>query len=288
MEAQYHLDKSYLSAPLDFYGIRLCQIGRLYCRPGAVVPTHVHLNWLELTVVTDGRGSVITNGVSCPVGRGDIYLSLPCDAHQIVSDSEAPLNYDFFSFFCEREELRREQERIVAEYLSPTRRIFRDDRIRALIGDAIAEFGRDGLYAHELLSAIFTQILVYLFRDLSGEVPAPQSHTVMPAETLCYRLMNYIDTHVYSMKGLGELGEVMGYSYGYLSTLFKKTTGETLAGYYHEKRLETARLLLLERRLSSTEIAEALGYASVYVFSRAFAAKFGRSPRHYRRENGEE
>lgn len=284
MQAYYHLNKDYLFSPLDYDGIRICQIGRLYCRGDCVVETHIHLNWFELTVVTDGRGSVVTNGVECPVSRGDIYLSLPCDAHKIVSDAEDPLKYDFFAFYTERAEYQHEADRITEEYRDPTRRIINDERIRSLIGNAIVEFGQEGPYAKSLLSAIFEQIIIYLFRDFS-EASSPQrhAHTVLPAEALCYRLMNYIDTHIYSMKTLNELADVMGYSYGYLSTLFKKTTSQTLVDYYREKRLEAARLLLLEDRLTITKIAEILNYASVYVFSRAFTAKFGLSPRHYRR-----
>ena len=184
MKAQYHLDKSFLFAPVDYEGIRLCQIGRLYCRPQTVVDTHIHLNWFELTVVTDGRGKIETNGVVCPVERGDIYLSLPCDAHKITSDEREPLKYDFFSFYTEREDYHREEERIAQEYLATDRRVFRDERIRSLIGDAIAAFSQEGNYTKDLLAAIFRQIVLYLFRDLAGQEPVPRSHTVLPAETL--------------------------------------------------------------------------------------------------------
>ena len=33
--------------------------------------------------------------------------------------------------------------------------------------------------------------------------------------------MNYIDTHIYTMKNLDELSEITDYSYGYLSVLFE-------------------------------------------------------------------
>ena len=83
------------------------------------------------------------------------------------------------------------------------------------------------------------------------------------------------------MKKLEELGEVMGYSYGYLSALYKKTTSNTLADYYKNKKLEIARLLVMERNLKMGEIAEKLNYASVYAFSKAFKNHFGSSPENY-------
>ena len=76
-----------------------------------------------------------------------------------------------------------------------------------------------------------------------------------------------------------------GYSYGYLSALFKKTTSHTLAHYYYEKKLDVARLLILEERFTITEISEMLNYASVYSFSKAFSKRFGVAPRVYRSGN---
>ena len=87
------------------------------------------------------------------------------------------------------------------------------------------------------------------------------------------------------MKNLEELTEVMKYNYSYLSTLFKKTTGNTLLSYYYAKRLDVARMLILENSLKISEIAEQLGYSSLYAFSRAFKDMYGLSPKQYLREN---
>lgn len=281
MEADYHFDQCYLSSPVDYGSIALCQIGRMHCSPGMVVPTHIHLHWLELTVVRAGSGIVITNGVPCHVREGDIYLSLPCDAHQIISDTAQPLKFDFFSFYAKEAVLREEEEQIVISRSSPAHRLLRESHIPSLIGAAIAELMQEGRHAALLLASLYQQIVVYLFRALAAMPAVPLSHA-RPAEMLCYRLMNYMDTHLDSLKNLQELAGVTGYSYGYLSTVFKNTMGKTLADYYHAKRLELARLLVLEERLTVTEIADTLHYASVYVFSRAFTARFGLSPRLYR------
>ena len=94
--------------------------------------------------------------------------------------------------------------------------------------------------------------------------------------------MSYIDTHIYSLKNLEELTEVTDYSYGYLSFVFKKTTGETLCSYYIRKRMEAARLMLTEGNLKITEISERLGYSTLYAFSKAFKGHFGISPKNFK------
>ena len=100
--------------------------------------------------------------------------------------------------------------------------------------------------------------------------------------------MNYIDTHLYSIKHLEVLAEVTGYSYGYLSDLFRKVTGNSLSGYFQEKKLQAAALLLQENKLQITQIAETLNYASVYAFSKAFRRQYGISPRQYRKQDTEQ
>ena len=283
-QKKYHLDKSYLAAPLRFGSCRLFQIGRLFCTATTVVAKHAHINWFELTIVTGGRGTVYTGDVGIPVRAGDIYLSFPCDFHGITSDPKEPLQYDFFAFGTDDPARSADLERIVQTHMPADQRVIRDSSIGSLIGEAIAEMDRNGRYSSELLGAIFSQVSIRLIRGFLDE-PVPSSHgNVTEQKALCYRLMNYIDTHIYTMTGLEELSELTNYNYSYLSALFRRVTGKTLADYYRNRRLETARLLITENELSITHIADLLNYSSIYTFSRAFKDRYGLSPDQYRRE----
>ena len=286
MTSTYHLDYNYFQHPLNFENISIRQIGRMYCEKNGVIEEHIHTDLYELTIVTEGEGLIYSNKIPTKVSRGDIYLSLPCDAHEIISDGEKPLKYDFIAFLPIDGEIKTELEKIAEDFHSPNNRVFHDERIRQITGNAIAEIKEDKIYSHELLSSLFKQMIIYLIRGFQNIKPDRQVDTVTDAEVLCYKLMNYIDTHIYSMKSLEELSYITDYSYGYLSTLFKKTTSNTLSHYYREKKLDAARLLILENRLKITEISDMLGYASVYAFSKAFSNKFGLSPRIYRTNFG--
>ena len=249
-----------------------------------MVDKHAHIDWYELTIVTQGKGTVITNDVEIPVRQGDIYLSFPCDFHAIVSDRTDPLRYDFFSFKTEDTELWEALIRVMETHARPDVRTVRDNVIASLVSGAIAELDRDDRYTAEMLKASFTQILVRLLRHFeSGTETEHARYSVTEAEALCYRLMNYIDTHIYTMTSLEELAEVTNYNYSYLSSLFHKTTSGMLTDYYRRRRLETARLLIEEGGLNITEIASLLRYSSIYTFSRAFKEYFNLSPSQYRK-----
>lgn len=281
MDRFFHLNKEFFKAPLDLDGILLYQIGRAYLKPSTEIGKHLHPNLFELTVVTSGVGRIITNGVETEVRRGDVYLSFPHDTHAIVSDALDPLKYDYVAFHTQLPRFSEGLALIAKEKAAPDARVFRNERIGAIVSQVIAELFGDKPYSDEMPPLLMRELLILLIRNFRPRT-ADVARNVQGADALCYRMMHYIDTHVCSMRQVGELAEVFDYSYGYLSAVFKKQTSNTLAHYFLEKRLELAGELLLEAGHTVTEVAERLNYSSLYAFSKAFRAYFGVSPREYR------
>lgn len=278
-KTRYHFNNIYFEDPLPFGDIRVIQIGRRYCDPAAVIAAHPHLNWFELTVATAGRCEVVTNGQAHPLCAGEIYLSFPCDIHEIRASETEKFEYDFFSFYADDGERQAPLEQIVRNYRSPEKRTFRDDKISSLIGYALSEFSADKADSKEVLTSLFDLIVSYLIRDFS-RIPQ-ETADISDAKILCLQLMNYIDTHIYSLSTLESVAEPFGYNYNYLSSLFSRTTGNNLSQYYRMRRGETAKTLL-DGNKKIGEIAEMLRYSSPFSFSKAFKKQFGISPKEYR------
>ena len=285
-EKKYHVDKNFINTPKTYGKCLLFQIGRLFCNEGTVVPIHAHINCFELTIITNGKGSVYTNGVNVPIKRGDIFLSFPGDFHGIRSDENEALKYDFYAFNTTHPTYSEALERIIESFASPYVRIFNDETVSILIGDAIAEVESDNIYSEELLSSVFEQVMIRIIRKfLGGDRAERPRSSISDSEALCFSLMNYIDTHIYTLSSLEELSSTTNYNYSYLSALFKRVTGGTLSEYYRNRRLETSRLLLSENDMSVTDVAELLGYSSIYSFSRSFKDRYGASPDKYRKDS---
>lgn len=279
MDTYFHIDNAYAQQPLAFDEIFLIQLGRIFYKEGMGCEAHLHRNWFELTIVTDGKGIVATNDVNVTVKSGDIYLSFPAESHQITSDKNAPLRYDFFAFYTTNEEINAELDKISSTFQNAEERIFHDERIATLISGAIAEFcDKDKFSSQKLLTNIFEEVIIYLIRDFQEKKAPALFSNVSQADILCYQLMNYIDTHIFDVKSLQQLSDVTNYNYNYLSTIFKKTTHQTLSEYYQNSKLKTAKLLIQEKKLKISQIAELLNYSSVYVFSRAYKNKYGVAP----------
>ena len=276
-KTRYHLNKHYVENPLPFGDVHLLQLGRRYCAPTEVITAHPHLNWFELTIVNNGKGSIITNGEETAIHAGEIYLSFPCDIHEIRANLNDKLEYDFFSFYCTDERLKADLKLITQNYRSGAQRIFQDSKISQLIEYAISEFfSKEQPYFDNTLTDIFHLILLYLIRDFN-DIPQNNDNVSNP-EILCFQVMSYIDTHIYKLKNLEELAPKFNYNYGYLSGLFKRTTGKTLSEYHQNRKMETGKALVLENKKSIGEIAEMLGY-NLYSFSKAFKKAYGTSPK---------
>ena len=133
-KTRYHLDKNYVENPLPFGNIHLLQLGRRYCAPTEIIAAHPHLNWFELTVVNNGSGTILTNGEASHVRAGDIYLSFPCDIHEIRADLGSTLDYDFFSFYCTEKALESDLKSIMQKrYLRAVKVLISIRRLRPIL-----------------------------------------------------------------------------------------------------------------------------------------------------------
>ncbi len=281
---KYAIEKNYILAPRSFGEHLLYQVGKIHSGANNTIDLHAHLNWYELTVVTGGKGTVLTNGEATEVEKGDIYFSFPSEFHEIRSSENRPLQFCFFAFRSENDEIARELENVRERCMLSNYRVFRDERVSFLVGNIISEMTDEDTYAERQIHAMIEQIICYTIRAFRTLEVKSTERSVSKPEEFCYRIMNYIDTHIYTMSSLSDVAEAMHYNYSYISDLFSRTTSETLCSYYRRRRLDAARLLLAEGKLSVTQISELLNFSSIYTFSRSYKDYFGVSPNVSRKE----
>ena len=275
MNKWYHLDKHHIQNPVQCEGYLLYQTGRIFCDEHYLVDEHSHLEWIELTVVTDGLGKVSANGIAVPVKKGDVFVSFPCDTHQVISSPDNPLKFDFLTYFPTDENMLASLETLFPKFAPAQSRIISGQKIAPLVQEIIAEADSNGLFSQKLIGSLLQQISIHIIRCFENAESVMQKTSVTQ---LCYSIMNYIDTHIFSISSLGDLENVSGYNYSYLSALFHDVCGQTLSSYFRHARLNGARRLIGEKTLTLTEIATLLGYSSLYSFSKAYKAYFGISP----------
>lgn len=90
----------------------------------------------------------------------------------------------------------------------------------------------------------------------------------------------------YRTADLTRLAAELHVSLPYLSAAVHRATGRTFKELLLEKRLSKAAQLLRETRLTTQDIILAVGYENTSYFYRAFRARFGVTPKDYRKKRG--
>lgn len=101
------------------------------------------------------------------------------------------------------------------------------------------------------------------------------------SQTLFDRTLEYLCTHKKKITR-EELGEALHYNGNYISHVFQKHTGQTLAEYTRNICLTEAANLLLNTTLNISEIIQQLGFENKTAFYQQFKKKYHMTPNEYR------
>ena len=100
--------------------------------------------------------------------------------------------------------------------------------------------------------------------------------------TMTLACMDYVSMHISDKFSINDIAKHLGYADYYLTTRFKKETGENLRDYINRKKIEQAKLLLGSTDISIQDISERLHFANASYFSAVFRKYENMTPGEYR------
>lgn len=98
------------------------------------------------------------------------------------------------------------------------------------------------------------------------------------------KVKSYISKNYMKDILIGDIADSIFLNSGYLCTLFKKETGNTLINYITEYRLKKAMELLKIKEMKISEISLQVGYSNISYFNSIFRKKTGLTPKEYRKK----
>lgn len=116
----------------------------------------------------------------------------------------------------------------------------------------------------------------------SGSLSRGQYDTKMHDRRLLLVLM-LIEDNIRRQLAIRDLAEAVNLSPGRLAHLFKSEVGVSPQRYLNNIRLEKSKECLENSLRSIKEIAAEVGFPNVSCFCRSFKARFGATPKEYRR-----
>ena len=147
--------------------------------------------------------------------------------------------------------------------------------LRSLFEMVYAEFTANRPGSAELISCYLQTIFLQVRQHFSE----------LPRETtsLVERSLGYIHEHYARDFDIDELAGQVAVSPSYLFRLFKKKMQLTPMHYRNMVRIDKAKLLLADQRLTVDDVAERVGFDDPKYFARVFRDLAGTTPSAYRR-----
>ena len=237
---------------------------------------HTHTQ-AELLLFLAGSGTLHIEGNAYPLTPGDLHVMAPSEFHYIEVDTNKPY------------------ERIVLNF-NPD--IFRSIDPEDLLIQAIADRnpGKQNLFpASEFPGVSPEGYFLRMLRPegdprinlLSGLIPllgelyrihSARTPIANESATLEYRIIRYINKHLFSPINLDDLCHQFFLSKAQLCRVFKKATGTTVWQYITIKRLVAARQQILAGH-APTQVCSQCGFNDYSSFYRAYQKYYGHSPK---------
>ena len=216
--------------------------------------------------ILEGEGEVLINGKWQRAAAGDFYV-LPSGTDHIYRSSEAD-----------------PWKKLWVNYYSDYMPAF------------LEAYGiRGGIFQSESVKDYFEE-LINLTKSSGGESEtafriADRLHKIVRIAAMLnknaqddeYGMRRLLASYVHKKLNLDELAEELHMSKSNMIRIFKKAYGVTPYEYLIEQRLETAKILLKDTKLTIKEIADKLVFFDEHYFSSIFLKKVGVRPGVYRK-----
>ena len=101
-----------------------------------------------------------------------------------------------------------------------------------------------------------------------------------------YKTMEYIKQNYNTKLTLDQISEVTHLSKTYLSSIFKKETGQSISSYINMIRVDKSKGMLLESNLNIIDIANASGFEDQSYYTKVFKNHVGITPKKFRENRG--
>lgn len=231
------------------------------------IPYHSHQCY-ELVYYLRGKGLSTLGKTEYAYQPGQFAIIRPHTVHDERHQEDTEVIFVGFSFLEALSDL--------------TEGIFTDfpgQPILALLKRMAMEMQQQHRYYMAMLNALVNELLVLLARIDSLTSPEQQVYKIQYAQA-------FIDENFSQKIDFTSLSKQSGYSYDRFRHLFKERVGRSPTNYILLKRIQHARTLLSDTKLTNAYIALECGFSNDAQFCSLFKRETGVTPGEYRRQSG--
>lgn len=251
------------------------------------------LDFFALLVGLEGTLYISQNGKYYTMGPKNFMLLFPGVTHEGYRPSEGICSY-FWCHFRIPEDCLVMDEVVARQHLTdlemsgmakdfyflPEHGSFSNTNQISLEFRQLIDLSLQNAYSSALVDYATSLVVM----SLTQEYLLQQEEHVTMTRAFCgiQELQEYIRLHYKEDLSIPKLAEIFGYNANYLSTLYKKATGEPLVQFINKTRIAAAKTLLFDTKDSISAIASSVGFNDSKYFIRIFRKFTGVTPAIYR------
>ncbi|MBP3480824.1 MAG: helix-turn-helix transcriptional regulator [Clostridia bacterium] len=241
----------------------------------------------ELVYVDNGSIYVSAEGYSGRLDKNQLIIHKSLEQHSLYCEAQTPPDVIIIGFECDCPELDRfsctpatlppEQVRALTEVIKEGRTVFLPPydvpNLKDMKKRTDFPFGADQM--------IKLRLEIFLIGLIRSVTVSPDRKDGGAEDGKMREIHDYIENNFYKNITLDELCFIFNTNKTTLCGHFKRVYGTTVIDYVNECRVKKAKVYLRAGDRNVTQIASALGFASIHYFSRIFKKYEHMSPTEY-------
>ena len=281
--------KSQLKTPIKITGIYTIHYFK-YGRNFNFTPES-HAFW-ELVFIDSGNAKILNDSATLTLKQGNAFLHKPNVLHTIYTD-DVFANSAIISFESNSRILKNLSEKILnfndyektllnkivneakISYIDK----LNDVHLKKMTKRISAPFGGEQIIKNNI-----ELLFISLLRNLHS-LPKPTEEITLniSSDQIVSSIIKIMHERLNESENinLNDISYRLGFSKSYIKSQFKKKTGFSIIQYYINLKIDKSKKLLSQQKYTVSEIADMLGFGSVYYFSRQFKLHTDMSPTEY-------
>ena len=222
-----------------------------------------------LEYIEEGSGSLVLQEQEHTLKKGCLYLYGPGIPCRILNNRERPLVKYFFAFHCKGRTLQKQYQL--------DRLFFGANRGGELVGDLVFQLFEEACLGGEESWRICSYYLDIILLKCA-RTRLMEKHYKERAFQVFRMVKAHIEDNYLELEKMADIADAAGFDPSYISRLFKRYYHLTPYTFLLKKKMEHALDILRQRNVSVSEVANMVGFADPFHFSRVFKKFKGISP----------
>lgn len=224
--------------------------------------------------IIKGEGTIRINGQEFNASSGDIYILPKGHDHLYFSNAKNPWTKIWFN--------------IKGSLIDNLMQVYKLNNIYYIKNLDLKELFYKMFFevqqTNETTEQIFRKASI-IFHEILLKIYSKVEICKTIENEIAFQLKQYMDNHIESNLSIKTLANYVFRSPSQTIRIFKKEYGVTPYNYLLSKKIETAKLLLINTNMPIKQIAVKLKFADEHYFSNFFKSKTGISPISFRNNN---